>query len=179
MALGSGTHKVGPAEGSLHVYSYRDGMAQKVGHDLIIDVQKWEGIVEVDGDQPAQLTLDADGGSLRVREGVGGAKPLGDKDHKKIHDGIDDDILRKQPIAFRSTLVSHANGGLTIGGDLTLVGTTRPASFDLALSDDGRLRGKVTVTQSEWGIKPYKALMGALKVRDEIEIAIDVALPTS
>jgi hypothetical protein len=33
------------------------------------------------------------------------------------------------------------------------------------------------VTQSDWGIKPYRGLMGALKVRDTVEIDIDVALP--
>jgi hypothetical protein len=32
------------------------------------------------------------------------------------------------------------------------------------------------VTQSEWGIKPYRGMMGALKVRDTVEVVIDVAL---
>jgi hypothetical protein len=35
----------------------------------------------------------------------------------------------------------------------------------------------VNVTQSEWGIKPYKAMMGVLKVRDDVDIVLDVALP--
>jgi len=58
-----------------------------------------------------------------------------------------------------------------------MVGTTRPADFEVGLGDDGRVTGKLNVVQSEWGIKPYKALMGALKVRDSIEIVLDVALP--
>jgi hypothetical protein len=33
------------------------------------------------------------------------------------------------------------------------------------------------VTQSEWGIKPYRAFMGALKVRDTVEIVLDARLP--
>jgi hypothetical protein len=33
------------------------------------------------------------------------------------------------------------------------------------------------VTQSEWGIKPYRALMGALKVRDTVEVVLDASLP--
>jgi polyisoprenoid-binding protein YceI len=53
-----------------------------------------------------------------------------------------------------------------VQGTLTIVGTERPASFQLKLAEDGRVTGRVPVTQSEWGIKPYRAFMGALKVRD-------------
>ena len=34
------------------------------------------------------------------------------------------------------------------------------------------------MTQSEWEIKPYRGMMGALKVRDTIEIVLDVPLPS-
>ena len=37
--------------------------------------------------------------------------------------------------------------------------------------------GTIRLTQSGWGIKPYRGLMGALKVRDELEIVIDARLP--
>jgi len=36
----------------------------------------------------------------------------------------------------------------------------------------------VTVVQREFGIKPYSALLGALKVRDELEIVVDAPLPS-
>ena len=39
------------------------------------------------------------------------------------------------------------------------------------------MRGTLPVTQSEWGIKPYRGMMGALKVRDTIEVVIDVTVP--
>ncbi len=54
--------------------------------------------------------------------------------------------------------------------------TTRPAAFDIDVSGDGRVAGTLPVTQSEWDIKPYKALMGTLKVRDTVEIVLDVQL---
>jgi hypothetical protein len=37
--------------------------------------------------------------------------------------------------------------------------------------------GTIPLTQSGWGIKPYRGPMGALKVRDEVEIALDARLP--
>ena len=60
-------------------------------------------------------------------------------------------------------------------GDLTLVGTSRPLAFDLAL-DDGHLSGSAVVTQTEWGMEPYSALFGALKVADEVRVEIDARL---
>jgi hypothetical protein len=36
------------------------------------------------------------------------------------------------------------------------------------------------IKQSEWGIKPYSALFGALKVADDVEVTFDGQLtPTS
>jgi hypothetical protein len=48
--------------------------------------------------------------------------------------------------------------------------------FGLSTSADGRVRGTMPVTQSEWGIKPYRGMLGALKVRDTIEVVLDVPL---
>jgi polyisoprenoid-binding protein YceI len=66
---------------------------------------------------------------------------------------------------------------LVVHGELTIAGSTRPATFELELGDDGRVTGTLPVTQSEWGIKPYRAFMGALKVRDTVEIVLDARLP--
>ena len=35
------------------------------------------------------------------------------------------------------------------------------------------LTGSATVKQSDWGMKPYSALFGALKVADEVEVAFE------
>jgi polyisoprenoid-binding protein YceI len=164
----------------LQVRTYREGLAQKVGHDLIIDVEGWEAAAEVREDGTlAAVRLTADPRSLRVREGLRGVKPLTDKDRASIRNTIDETILRGQPIAFRSTAVEHDDGRLTVRGELELAGTTRAATFELTAAADGRLHGTLPVTQSEWGIKPYRGMMGALKVRDTVEIVLDVPLPSA
>ena len=150
-----------------------------VGHDLIIDVGQWEAAAEVreDGTLSA-VQLNADPRSLQVREGLRGVKPLSDKDRADIRRTIDEKVLAGRPIAFRSTAVEADNGGLSVRGELELAGTTRPASFALSADADGRVRGTLPVTQSDWGIKPYRGMMGALKVRDTVELVIDVSLPS-
>lgn len=177
MTLAPGIHVVGPADGELVVSTYREGVAQKVGHDLIIEVRTWQAALEVDdGGRPTSVVLDADPRSLHVRRGLHGAKPLTESDRATIRDNIARKVLGSAPIAFRSTRVDGAGGRLAVAGDLTVAKTTRPVSFEVALDATGGASATVTLRQSEWGIAPYRALMGALKVRDEVEVSIAAKL---
>ncbi|MDQ3588568.1 MAG: YceI family protein [Actinomycetota bacterium] len=181
MSLSAGTRELGPGGESLVVKTYREGMAAKAGHDLIFDVKQWQATLEV-GEDPSQsrLELSADPQSLYPREGVGGVKALTDKDREEIVKNIDDKVLGGKPIGFRSSAVEAADGGehLSVSGELTMNGQSGPATFELSVGADGHVTGTAELVQSEWGIKPYKGLMGALKVRDSVEVVFDGTLPT-
>jgi polyisoprenoid-binding protein YceI len=178
MVLPAGTHRFGPDNATLQVKTYREGVAAKAGHDLVIDVTRWDATVEV-ADEPAGSTieLNADPRSLEVREGVRGVKPLTDKDRLEIRKNIDAKVLGSHPIRFRSSDV-RLDDQLTVEGELSMAGSTRPVSVQLTVEDDGAVSGTVPLTQSDWGIRPYRGLMGALKVRDEVEVLIGAQLPS-
>jgi polyisoprenoid-binding protein YceI len=182
MPIRPGVHKFGPENAALTVKTGRTGAAAKAGHDLVIEVTAWEAALEV-GEDPAQvsLTLDADATSLRVREGTGGMQALGDDDKASIRTTIDDDVLKRKGIGFRSTEGRIAADGarISVEGELELVGRARPIAFDLAVGGDGTLSGSATVQQTDWGIKPYSTLFGALKVADGVEVVIDTGPPAS
>jgi hypothetical protein len=163
---------LGPEDGILSVRTSRTGAVAKAGHDLLIHVTEWSATLDTDG---ASLTLDADATSLRVREGSGGIKPLDEDDLTNIETTIDDEVLLRRAISFRSTSVEVDGDELAVTGDLTLVGTTRPIGFRLTLAD-GRVKGAAVVKQTDWGMKPYTALFGALKVADEVRVEIDARL---
>src|SRR5215208_1400899 len=153
MALASGTHRFGPDNASLRVRTYREGVAAKAGHDLIIAVTRWDATLEVAGEWT--ITLNADPRSLEVREGLRGVKPLTDKDRVEIRKTIDAKVLGGEPIRFRSGDVRLLDGGrLTVEGELAMAGSTRPVAIELTLEDGGALRGTISLTQSDWGIKP-------------------------
>jgi hypothetical protein len=177
VAIPAGRYRLGPADGTLAVRTKRTGAAAMAGHNLLLHVMAWEATLEV-GDEPA-LAVTADGASLRVQEGTGGMQALGDDDKQSIEQTIDDDVLKRQEIAFRSTRVEAADGGgrIAVHGELTLLGTTRPLAFDVEVADGERLTASAVVKQTDWGLKPYSALFGALKVVDEVEVSIDTALP--
>ena len=175
----TGTFQLGPENASLQVNTYREGMAAKVGHDLVIDVTRWEATIDLAGDPAgSSIRLTADPRSLEVREGLRGLKPLTDKDRAEIRKTIDAKVLGGSPISFTSRSVRGGADGapLVVEGDLTLSGQSRPITAELAVTDDGHVTGTIPVTQTTWGIKPYRGLMGALKVRDDVEVVIDARL---
>jgi len=172
-----GSHTLGPGNASLQVRTYREGVAAKVGHDLVMDVTRWEATVEIADASSVELT--ADPRSLEVREGLHGLKPLSGRDRVEIRKNIDEKVLRGRPIGFRSSALRADGGRLAVEGDLTIAGVTRPITATLDLDDDGNVSGTIPVTQSEWGIKPYRGMMGALKVRDELELVITARLPAA
>jgi polyisoprenoid-binding protein YceI len=181
VSLRAGSHELGPDTANLVVKTYREGLAAKAGHDLIIDVQQWGATLEVGEDwSHLRLELRADARSLYPREGLRGVKPLTDKDRDEVRKNIDEKVLRGEPINFRSGVVEAAESGsrLLVRGELTIRGQTRPASFELSVGADGHVTGAAQLVQSEWGIKPYRGLMGALKVRDSLEVVFDGVLPT-
>ena len=165
-----GTHRFGPDNATLSVQTRRGGAAAKAGHDLLLHVTAWQGTLTIGEDgAPAAAELTADATSLRVQRGTGGMKALDDGDKANIHQTIDDEVLKRRDIAFRSTSV---DGGWA-DGELTLGDKTRPLSLALEVADDGTVNGRATVKQSDWGMKPYSALFGTLKVLDEVEVSLE------
>ena len=165
----------GPDNASLTIRTGRKGAASRAGHDLLIEVGSWQATLDPDA-QPA-LTLTADSRSCRVLEGTGGVKGLDDDDKANIAQTIDDEVLKGRAIEFRSNQVERRPDGLSVTGELTLGDRSSPVAFELTLGD-GRLTGGTTVKQTNWGIKPYSALFGTLKVADEVEVLINAKLPT-
>ena len=159
----------GPGSATLLVNTYREGVAARAGHDLVIEVTRWTATV--DGED---VIAEADPRSLAVREGRGGVKPLSDRDRAEIVRTIEAKVLGGDPISFRGHL-RESGGGLELEGDLTMAGATRPVRAALARDGD-RVRGTIPLIQSRWGIKPYRGMMGALKVRDEVEVVVDAPL---
>ncbi len=174
MSFQAGRYRLGPDNATLAVLTERAGAAAKAGHDLVIHVTAWEAELVV-ADDPAgtSMELSADARSLRVIEGTGGMQALGDEDVASIHQTIDDEVLKRQDVGFRSTSVRADGDTLHTQGELTIVGSTQPVEFDLVSGDGGELSGTAVVTQTAFGMKPYSALFGALKVKDEVQVVLE------
>ncbi len=177
----SGTYDFGPSEATLHLHTTREGMAKKVGHDLVLEVGKWGATVTVDADDITRSSVNgtADTTSIRVVSGTGGAKPLSDGDRKDIEKNINDKVLKTSQfpeITFKSTRVEGNESRATVHGNLTIMGKTNPAQMEITVTG-GKATAKMTLLQTNWGIKPFSALMGALKLSDSVVIVVESTVP--
>jgi polyisoprenoid-binding protein YceI len=178
MSISDGSYVAGPQNGRLLVKTTRTGLGAKAGHDLTIEVSRWQADVTLDTAEPARsaVKVTAEVDSFEVRQGTGGVKPLTDSDRADIKKTIREKVLaagRHPAITFTSTAIAGTPDSFSIEGDLTITGTTQPVTVHGGITD-GHAKGSATVVQTRWGIKPYTAFLGALRLSDEVKIEFDV-----
>lgn len=170
-------------QGRIALLTARDGLAAQAGHDLTIEVSAWSGELTVDDDgQPTELSVKLDLNSLVVREGTGGLKPLTDRDRREIAVTSRKVLgVERHPEAtfVASGFEPNSSGGGFIQGTLTLGGISRPLKLHVAKTGQDSYRATASVRQSEFGVKPYTAFLGALKVSDAVGVTIDIDLAKS
>jgi YceI-like domain len=180
----TGTFRLGPDNGRVVLKTGRQGIAARAGHDLTIEVTRWSARVEVPdeaagGITAATVSAEFDLGSLEVREGTGGAKPLSDRDRGEIRKTMSG-ILGGGTASFASSrIVRFGASGGAIEGTLTLNGKSEPVRVQVSEPGPGRYRGTATVVQSAHGIKPYVGFFGALKLKDEVAVEFEVTVPAA
>jgi polyisoprenoid-binding protein YceI len=180
MAAQPGSHRLGPRCGRLILRTFRDGLAAQAGHDLTIEIPHWSGelVISPDG-SPAKLTVRVTLPSLIVREGTGGLKPLTDRDRREITaTALKTLSAAHNPEAtFTATeFEPDGAGGGQIAGTLTLAGSSQPLRLAVVATGPDRYRVTAPVVQSRYGIKPYSGFLGALKVRDAVDVEAEVDL---
>jgi len=180
MTEGTARYRLEPAAGRLLLKTSRTGLGRKAGHDLTIEIGRWHADVAINTADPGQSSATAtiEAGSLQVREGTGGIKPLTDADRASIKTTIGQILLTAEHplITFTSAQITGTPDAFQVTGDLSILGQGRPVIVHGSINA-GRLRGHATVTQSQWGIKPYSAFAGALRLADDIQIEFDIAVP--
>jgi hypothetical protein len=180
----TGTYELGPGAGRVFVKTGREGLAARAGHDLTLEITQWSARVTVPGAEgggiaAATLTAELDLGSLAVREGTGGAKPLSDKDRRDIQNQARKILGNAGQARFNSTSVLESaspTGGGAIEGTLTLNGASRPLRLAVTSPGPGQYRGSTTIRQSDFRITPYSGFFGALKLRDEVTVEFQVTI---
>lgn len=158
----------------------RDGLAAQAGHDLRIEVGNWSAELEVADDLTlSDLAVRADLTSMIVRTGTGGVKPLTDRDRREIAVtarkvlGAD----RHPEVTFNANAFEPGKaGGGAVNGTLTIGEMSRPVRLDITKYGENGYHASATIRQSEFGIKPYTAFLGALKVSDAVKVEVDVEL---
>lgn len=159
------------------VFSFKDGLLARLAHDLKMQVERFS--IEVD-DTSHQIKATFDPSSIQVVcaqvDGRDNPDTLSRGDKKKIHDNVVNDVLRvrKHPeIRFDSTQVVERGQGFAVEGTLQIHGKSRNIQASVR-ADDDRWVTEVRVHQPDFGIKPYTAALGALKVKPDVLVRLSV-----
>lgn len=172
---------IGPANGWLRLRTYRQGLAAKAGHDLVLEASQWHGRVRVPAEPGAapSVEVEVDLRLLEVVEGTGGVKPLSEGDKADIRKAMQKPLQTDtRPLAtFTSSEVRVDGDRATVLGDLSLAGQSHPLQLDVRRAPGGTVSGSAQVVQTTWGIKPYTGFLGALKLRDAVDVEFELRIP--
>jgi polyisoprenoid-binding protein YceI len=180
VAATTGNYRLGPDNGRVVLKTGRQGIAARAGHDLTIEITRWSAQVDAAGGvNAATVKAEFDLGSLEVRDGTGGAKPLSDRDRGEIKKQMAA-ILGTGTATFTSSkIVRFGASGGAVEGTFTLNGQSEPVRLQVSEPGPGRYRGSATVVQSGLGLKPYVGFFGALKLKDEVGVEFEVSIPAA
>ncbi len=163
-------------EARCRVYTFKDGLLSAVAHDLEIDVSRFSLETPDDG---SRITAELDARSLRVLHAMSDGRPnpsvLSERDRRKIEQTIVDDVLSasKHPtIRFEGTL-RWSNGLPQVEGTLSLAGRSRAQRVEVSLVS-GELVAVSTIHQPDFGIAPYSAMLGTLKIKPDVRVEVRV-----
>ena len=163
------------AGGTIHVFTFKEGLLAAAAHDLRLRIDGFT--CHLDGDAVrvviALNSVHVDG---PVRGGV--VRPGEYDDHRRaeIEGATRRDVLRTErfPTATFAGQAVAGSGGYDVRGTLALTG--REGALSFAMKKDGPgYRGSFELQPSRWGIAPYSAMLGTIRVQDRVRIEVAVA----
>ncbi len=182
------TYSIVASESSFWVYVGKAGLLSGLAHNHTIGVKAFTGrvIIPEAGASAATLELNADAKSLTILD-----KEVNDKDRAEITNSMNTAVLESgtyPKISFRSVSVSELkdagnnNYSFTLNGDLTLHGATKRIAIPVTATitpQQLKASGKYTLRQSDFGIKPYSAAGGTIKVKNEVVVNFAIVAKAS
>ncbi|BBX14997.1 MULTISPECIES: YceI family protein [Mycobacteriaceae] len=175
------------SHGRLQVGTGVAGRAAKMGHRLTIAMERWQAVVSWSGEQPTAVTLTVEADSLRVLGGEGGMTPLTGPEKALIRTNarncLGADKYRR--IRFESSEIEATDDGYRLTGSLEIRGRTKPHVVAVQVSELGpphqhrdswRVDGETVVRHSDFGVRRYSMLMGAMQVADEVTVSFSATV---
>ncbi len=164
------------------VRTYKEGVFSRVGHDLLLRVERME--LKIEGD-PTRLEAVFDAGSIRVVCAMNKGQPahgtLSSRERAEVERHLVGQVLlvaRHPHIHFVSEPFTD-DTPTQVSGQLTICGRSRSISSQVARHGD-RLVAEFEIDQRDFGIRPFSAMLGALKVKAHVRVQVSVpAGPTT
>jgi hypothetical protein len=153
------------------IFTYKAGLFSALAHDLRINVTSF--VVEL-GDDDTLIDARFDAGSLHVDcamvDSLERRDLLSEVSIKEIDENILKDVLDAATyrfITFSSKSVTKEDSSFLIKGTLTIHGISREMTFT-ARNEGNYYVAEAWLNLPEFGIKPFSALFGAIRIKPDI-----------
>lgn len=164
------------------VFTTAGGVLSALAHDLKLRVGTFTLAVD---DETGAVAADFDPASLRVVAAMRGDREdraaLSERDKRSIEETIATEVLdsaRYREIRFRAPgplRPASGEAGLQFDGTLLLHGARRDVSIHAARQGTQYV-AEARVHQPDFGIRPYSAMLGALRVAPDVRVRIAIPL---
>lgn len=166
----AGEYRIAP-DSRFDVITGKAGLFGAFGHAHRIRATEFEGKIVHDPENAFASSIEIvlqTAGLVVVPEGAD------EKDAPKVERAMRESVLppdQYPTITFGSRIVTALDDGVQVVGDLTIAERARPVAVDVTIAQRGdtlTATGTFSVKQTDFGIKPYSAAGGTIKVADEI-----------
>ena len=164
-----------PPEARCTIRVFKAGLLSAVGHDLELRVARFSILVE-----GGHISAEFDGSSLQVEGAVedGRVNPgrLSEKDKRDILDNVRKSVFKGREvrsITFSCEALEQDDEELEGEGSLLIPPHAHPLPFK-ARVEGGRAVCELRLHQPDWGIVPYKAPLGVLRIQPDLAVRIEL-----
>jgi len=170
--------RIGQDTGTIEVFTYREGALSALGHDLRLRATGFD--IEILGDS---VKARVDTSSLRVVTAMRGGAPmqgaLSDRDKADIERNCAREVLEAQrhpDATFVSFEVKQLEDQWMVRGKLTIHGVSHEGTFEVR-REGAKAVARIDVDLRSFGMKPYSAMLGALRVKPVVLVVVEVPAP--
>jgi hypothetical protein len=155
---------------TVHVFTFKEGVLARAAHDLRLTLERCQ-ITSRDDTIVAIFEM----ASLRVdgamRDGELDPGQLDPDARREIERTMRNRILSSEryPEARLEARARVSGATCAIEGELELVGRRRHVAFEARASGDAWI-AEVELIPSRWGIRPYSAMLGAIRLADRVRV---------
>lgn len=162
----------------LYVFTFKEGLLARLGHDLRLSATRFS-IAADRGRITAKVALDSLVVDGAMNKGVLDAHSLDSSDRSKILEHARQDVLeiqKERDATFEGEARAESPERFALHGTLRMHGQTHPLHAQ-AFIQGAELVAQADLRPSDWGIAPFRALAGAIRVEDRVRVELRAPLP--
>jgi polyisoprenoid-binding protein YceI len=174
-------YSIDPQLSKIEIQVARDGFLKAFGHDHVVSAEKYSGEIQFDSGKVENSSVEfvVEAAFLKVLDPGESEKDRNEVEETMLGEQVLDATKYPQ-IRFSSTSVKAGSSvsRLAVEGSLVLHGVTKPLTVPVSIqvANDGTITAdaEILLLQSDFGITPYKAVGGTVRVKDKLKLIFHI-----